>query len=326
MRTFKWLLPTMLCWGATVAMADDINGTWKFEKAVDYEGLSQNADPSPEYQTIQIVNAEIRLSSRCPVDLEKMVDRLDVPFQTMFKAADLNTEQIIGYLNKQFGFNVPKVTYTANPHMSDCNRFGQHFLASKDQLIVIKAGTIFLSYKRSDGGTNAASKSKVPLYGHKLSQLPYIQRNFMDLCYATYPSNKKGPITTAKCAPVYYPYVVYEKDKDPLSVLIGSHKYLAGGSQRTNADDYDDPLSNGLHPVFMLLPPLGDVLLARVEDMEGRHEQRETIGGVFLSIKGGKVVDQLNADCNWDERYYCSYDGEKPSYQLLQSGKFKELK
>lgn len=147
----------------------------------------------------------------------------------------------------------------------------------------------------------------------------------MDLCYATYPSIKKRPISTTKCAPVYYPYAIYPKDKDPLSVLIGSHKYVSGGSQNNNAEDYDDPVSNGLHPVFMLLPPLGDVLLVRVEDLEG-GEDRDGIGGVFLSIKNGKVVDQLNDDCDWDERYYCSREGKKPRYQLLENGKFKELK
>lgn len=318
-----WL--AILSLAATTVLADDIDGTWKFEKAIDHEGLLQNVDPPPEHRTLQIANGKVRLSSRCLVSLKKTVDQLDVPFQVMFRAANLNTEQIGEYLNKQFGFKLTNVSYSADLHMSDCNKLGQDILVSKDRIIVIDAGLIFLSYKRSDGGIEAASKNTVPLYGHKLSHLPYSQRNFMDLCENGYPWGKKGPLTTTKCAPVYYPYAVYAKDKDPLSVLIGTHKYLAGGA-RADAVDYDDPLSNNLHPVFMLLPPLGDVLLVRVEDMEGGDE-REGINGVFLSIKNGRVVDQLNAGCNWDEHYYCAYEDERPQrYQLLESGKFKKLK
>jgi hypothetical protein len=325
MKRMQCLWLAILSLVATTVVADDIDGTWKFEKAIDHEGLLQNVDPPPEYRTIQIVNAQLGLPPECFVSLEKMVDRLDVPFQVMFRAADLNTKQIGEYLDKKFGFKLTDVSYRADPHMSDCNKLGLDILVSKDRIIVIKAGLIFLSYKRSDGGTSTASRSTVPLYGHKLSQLPYNQKNFMNLCADHYPRGKKGPLTTTKCAPVYYPYAVYAKDKDPLSALIGTHKYLAGGSQTNNAEDYDDPLSNGLHPVFMLLPPLGDVLLVRVEDMQG-GEVRDGIGGVFLSIKNGRVVDQLNDDCNWNERYYCGYDDGKPRYQLLESGKFKELK
>lgn len=310
---------------ATPLLADDIDGTWKFERVVDYEQFGQNVTPPAEYQTLQIVDANIRLSSRCHVSLKKMVDRLDVPFQVMFRAADLNTQQIGDYLDREFGFKLTEVSYRADPGVSNCNQLGLDILVSKDRIIVIKAGSIFLSYKRSDGRTSAASKSTVPLYGHKLSQLPYNQRNFMDLCANGYPRGKKGPLTTTKCAPVYYPYVIYPKTKDPLSLLIGTHKYHAGGAS-PDADDYDNPVSNGLHPLFMLLPPLGDVLLVRVEDAEG-GEVREAMGGAYLSIKNGKVVDQLNASCNWDERYYCGYEDEKqPRYQLLESGKFKELK
>jgi len=318
-----WLAALSLV--AMSVMDDDIDGTWTFEKAVEYHGMLKNVDPPSEYRTIQIANSELALPPRCYVSLKKMKDRLDVPFQTMFKSADLNTNQIGEYLDKEFGFKLTEISYRTNRHMSDCNKLGQDILVSKDRIIVMDAGTIFLSYKRSDGGTSAASKSNVPLYGHKLSQLPYNQENFMGLCADYYPKGKNGPLSTTKCAPVYYPYAVYAKDKDPLSVLIGTHKYLAGGIQ-SDAVDYDDPLSNGLHPVFMLLPPLGDVLLVRVEDMEG-GDKREGIGGVFLSIKNGRVVDQLNASCNWDERYYCGYEGERQlRYRLLQSGKFKELK
>lgn len=325
MKNMQRLWLGILWLAATTAMAEDIDGTWKFEKAVEYHGMLKNVAPPSEHQTIQIVNAKITLSRRCPVKFSKKKNELSIPFQALFQSTNLDTKQIGEYLKKKFGFKLTEVSYSADSDISDCNQWGQDILVSEDQIIVINAGSIFLSYKRSDGGTSAASKSAVPLFDHKLSQLPFNTYNFQVSCANNVSWPKKALQTTTKCAPVYYPYVASKKDKDPLSVLIGTHKYLAGGVQ-TDAVDYDDPLSNGLHPVFMLLPPLGDVLLVRVEDMEG-GDRREGIGGVFLSIKNGQVVDQLNASCNWDERYFCGYENEKqPRYRILESGKFKELK
>jgi len=305
--------------------ADVIDGTWRFEKAVEYFGLLKDVAPPSEYQTVQIANGKLGLPPRCFVSLRKQEYSFSAAFQSMLKAG-IEEKPLADYLQKQLDFTISGVrdSYKMDPDMSDCNNLGQRILVSPNKLIFIDGGAVFYSYARSDGGTAKAISSSVSLYGHKLSHLPFNGDNYMTLCASSIPMAKHIPQTTTKCAPIYYPYAVSKKDTDPLSVLIGTHKYLAGGAKRTNDEDYDDPVSNGRHPVFVLLPPVGDALLVRVDDLE-TGEDREGIGGAYLAVKGGRVTDQLNVACNWDERHYCSFDKRKPVYQFLESGKFKKL-
>jgi hypothetical protein len=166
--------------------------------------------------------------------------------------------------------------------------------------------------------------SNVNLYGHKLSQLPFSVSNFMTLCEASIPGIKGVKQTTDKCAPVYYPYSATKKDTDALTQMIGNHNYQKGGAR--NAEDYDNPLANNLHPTFMILPPLHDVLIVRVDDFEpGPNEQRDTMSGAYLAIKDGKVTDQLNFGCAIDIDYFCVAEDGTKQYQLLDTGKFKKL-
>jgi hypothetical protein len=325
MRKTRIILLVAFMLATSAALADVIDGTWKFEKALEYHGLLKNVAPPPEYRTVQIVNGELGLPPKCYVGLKKAEYAYGRSFQPLSKAG-AEENSIADYLQKQFGFKLSEVqySYTADPDMSDCNNLGQEILVSRDKVIVIRGASIFFSYTRSDGGTGKAISKDVPLYGHKLSHLPFIDDNYMWRCVER-ALTTRIPKSTTKCAPVYYPYAVSKKDTDPLSVLIGTHKYLAGGARRTNDEDYDNPLSNGLHPVFILLPPLGDVLLVRVDDLETSDDSREGIGGANLAIKNGRVTDQLNVPCNWDEQHYCRFDDGKAHYQLLESGKFKKL-
>lgn len=57
---------------------------------------------------------------------------------------------------------------------------------------------------------------------------------------------------------------------------------------------------------------------------EPQNGEREVMSGVFLSIKDGKVVDQINTTCIMNENYICMA-GETKQYQLQPTGKFKRL-
>jgi hypothetical protein len=50
--------------------------------------------------------------------------------------------------------------------------------------------------------------------------------------------------------------------------------------------DYDNPVAHGLQPTFILFPPLKDVVVAAVEDIQqGETSGRTGMAGVYLSIK-----------------------------------------
>lgn len=46
---------------------------------------------------------------------------------------------------------------------------------------------------------------------------------------------------------------------------------------------------------------------------------------VFVSVRNGKVVDQINAGCAFDVACTCVNDDGDKEYQLLDTGKFKKL-
>lgn len=76
----------------------------------------------------------------------------------------------------------------------------------------------------------------------------------------------------------------------------------------------------------MILPPLKDVQLLRIEDDEGSIEDREISGGAYLAIKDGVVVDQLDEGCDMGADYVCSHRDRADAFRLLESGKFKKIR
>jgi len=66
------------------------------------------------------------------------------------------------------------------------------------------------------------------------------------------------------------------------------------------------------------------VILLRVDDFEVvRNEERDVMSGVYLSVVGGKVIDQIS-DCQFDHGYVCALDGRAVA-MLRENGKFKKL-
>jgi hypothetical protein len=193
-------------------------------------------------------------------------------------------------------------------------------------LLVARGGSIFHSYSRVKEPDTKAIDPSINLYGRKLSQLPYQPVVFRNICKGLFPSAGKGmpPKPSEQCSPVYYPYVASKKDADPLARLIGSHTYTKNGA--AGDKDYDNPVARNLHPIYMLLPPLKDVLVVAVEDVEqGEAVGRGGIHGVYLDIKNGKVADQINKSCVLNEQYTCTDESGKTLYQLLDTGKFRKL-
>jgi hypothetical protein len=302
--------------------AAELSGTWVYEKGTDYFSKSGRVD-APKYKVIQIVNKEAAFSSTCFVRLNKDEYGYSMPFQAMLKQG-VEEPTLDAYLVKNFSFSLKgKLDYYEDDPMEDCNAPLRSLLVSGDKLLIPSAGTSFYAYRRSSGGTERAVDLKVPLGERKLSQLPFSVQAYMGLCVKYVARVKGGPQATAKCAPVYFPYVADAKNADTLAKLIGNHDHKKGGANY--AEDYAPPFASKLHPTFVVLPPLKDVLLVRVDDFEGGNEQRDPMTGVFLAIKDGKVTDQLNEGCTIDTAYNCVDEDGKKRYQLQETGKFKKL-
>lgn len=318
-----FLMVIMVLSASANSFADELSGTWKFEKSKEYFGAVKNV-PSPKYLFAQIVNGKLSLSQKCYTDLKQIPYNFSDIYQSLVKQ-DVSEKAVDQFLTKNFAFVAQKKTsYSISDYDEKCLAPFFDIVVTDNELVTVYGGAVFYSYTRTSGGTNKPLPSNVTLYGHKLSQLPFSMSNFMNLCEASIPSLKGVKQSTDKCAPVYYPYSATKKDTDALTQLIGSHDYKKGGAR--NAEDYDNPLANNLHPTFMILPPLKDVLVVRVDDFEpGIKEQRDMMSGAYLSIKDGKVIDQLNFGCTIDPDYYCVAEDGTKQYQLVDTGKFKKL-
>jgi hypothetical protein len=307
----------------TIVHAADLSGTWQYEKGEEYFGQLKTVPP-PQNTILQIANGQLALSAKCIVTLEPKKYNYPDAFQSLAKE-DVEEQALDKYLSKNFSFSPLKTAayYQPGKQATDCNKPLRDFFVTENKLLVPFAGSAFYSFVRSDGNAGKAASSAPQLYGHKLSHLPFSMTSYANICLATLPLSKGIPKTTDKCAPVYAPQIA-SPNGDALTLLIGTHDYKQGGAR--HADDYVNPFANKLHPTFVVLPPLKDVVLVRVDDLEpGLGEKRDTMSGAFLAIKNGKVSDQLNQGCFITTDYVCRDDDGKPQYQLMETGKFKKL-
>ena len=301
--------------------ASDLNGTWRYEKGTEYFG--QIKVPAAKAAVIQVVNNRAAFSQTCFVGLDKGRYLYSGPFQSLLKEG-INEATLEKYLIKNFSFSIKggKDYFEADID-ADCNGPLRDFLVSGKKLLVPFAGSAFYSYVRTDSNALPITDPRISLSGRKLRQLPFSPASYINLCQELIPRVKGVPQSTDKCGPVYYPYVAMEKDGNTLAQLIGNHDYKKNGARY--ADDYAPPFASKLHPTFVILPPLKDVLIVRVDDLESGNEERDVMSGAYLAIKDGKVSDQLNEGCTIDETHACFGDNGKKRYQLLESGKFKKL-
>lgn len=317
---------------ATASCAQSIDGTWVFDRSVNYEEPNSKAAP-PSTKSLQILDGKLSLSPRCMVSLTPTKYYPGGPFQSLLKSGE-DESAIQSFLLNQLTFKLQDIKwfYQADPKMGDCNDLANNFLVGNDRLIAIHAGFRFYSYTRNKNATasesvtikNGQAFAVDALSGLKPSQLPFNVANYMGLCAAKMQAIKGVPQANSKCAPLYFQYVASGQSRDPLSKIVGMHLYQKGGAEN-ESEDYNNPVANNLHPVFLVFPPMGDVILVRVDDME-KAEERDPIRGAYISIKGGKVIDQLNEACSFDASYLCSSGDRRPKFQLTEAGIFKREK
>lgn len=326
MRVFRELYSAVLLLSTVNAIAatDELGGTWKFSKSAVYFSKA-GLPPQPAYHTLQIVNGQVWLDPMCGVPTVYSKEPYDYSeFFQMAIQGGAEEKDMAKYVQKNFGFNLTsaKDFYVGGKLTQHCAIGLGNIFATKDKLIFAGPGGSFNSFDRSNGGVPVSLDPVINLHGKKLSHLPYRSNMFNVLCADIIPRVKNVRQKTDKCGPVFYPYFATKNDADPLSRLIGTHTYRKMG--RTASKDYDNPVSNNLNPVYMLLPPFKDVMIVAVEDLE-ISDSRPGMGAVYRAIMNNKVADQISANCILSEDYSC-IDGEgKKIYQLRGSGKFEKL-
>lgn len=319
----KFILWLVLALSALHAGAQSIDGAWVFDRALDYEGLTPTPT-APVSSTLRISNGQIILPNNCVVTLRQKSYSFHIPFQMHLKSG--TDEEALGkFLLKQFNFNLTKTTvYYEGDAGGICKKFGNDFLISDDTLLEIRGGVLFYAFKREKLAPGAVGSSATidDLRSLKISRLPFDLDDYINTCLATMPKRKGVPQFNKRCGPAFAPYIVGSDSKNFLLKVIGSHAFVKGGAEGVIEEEYDNPVSNGFHPVVLVFPALKGVTLVSVDDVERENENRDTMSGAYLAIKGGKVTDQLNEGCSFDLDFVCSSPRQTAKYKLLETGKF----
>ena len=319
-----FLLVTILSAMALVcnsyAQAQDagLAGTWQLERATDFDGLVSNltTDLPP---TLQVLGDRFVMPTGCLVQLISQPIAMDRIFQNLLKA-DASKADIESYYQKQYKLSIQEVraSFRNAPQTAACYREVVYLLQRGDTLVASEGGGQFsFLYKRIAPMQGAAGEGPY-------SQLPFQITSYDALCpKAITWSNRKPVGVTKRCAPLYFPRIAMASSSDAIARLVGHHNYegTAVGSRGPQTNDYADPLESGFRPIYHVLPPKEGIAIVHVTDEEGSLS-RDAMPGVYLSIRNGKVVSQLNSNCTMGLDYVCREVESAVHYTLNGKGEF----
>lgn len=310
------------CIGAT-----PLEGDWVFERSADYYDRTP-AGETPGFSKLSVHGQEIKLSERCAVRFASTDYYFPNVFQPLTKD-DVTAKDVDKFLSKKFGLTLAKTrnVYALDGAPANCARPVMEFFLVGER-ILIPVGATFYSYVRSQSGAAPSAAqgttgqgAAVPVIsGYKLSRLPMDFDKYFSACRPKILGAKGRPASTERCAPDFFPYVADPKSSDALMKLVGNHDYARFGQEHTSG--FSPPFKQKVAATFLVFPPLKQVALVRVDDFEVvRNEERDVMSGVYLSIVGGKVVDQISG-CHMNREYVCVADDD-PVAKLTESGKFE---
>ena len=306
------------------AHADAPQGTWKYERSMDYFGRTANTAPPPA--TLLVRANEVALSASCVARFSTEDYLFSDVFQPLSRQG-ISEKQLDRFLTRHFNLSLTntRTVYSLTSSPGNCAGPVLEFLQVGDRLL-IPVGITFHSYLKGDGGKPAAAGDVVAaaapslVANYSFTPLPMDYDRYYAECRPRILGSAGKPKTTDKCAPAFYPYVADPKSSDALMKLVGNHDYAKGGQEY--AGGFSPPFRQRTAATFLVFPPLKQVVLVRVDDFERvRNEERDVMSGVYLSIAGGKVVDQISG-CHFNRDYVCLDDGRVVA-RLLDSGKFQ---
>ncbi|MEJ7806862.1 MAG: hypothetical protein WKG03_13200 [Telluria sp.] len=302
-------------------------GTWKFERSVDYFGRTP-VNQAPKITTIVMRSEEVSLSEQCVARMSAEKYYFSDVFQPLTKQG-ISEKQLDSFLTKQFNLVLSKAATMYSLAATPTNCAGQmmEFFAVKDKILVPIGATFYLYAKSGpDQAASAAPAGSKPnatsVLGYKASRLPMKVERYLESCAPKILDTKGRPRTSDKCAPDFFPYVADPGSTDSLMKLVGNHDYAKGGQEHTSG--FSPPFKQKVPATFLVFPPMKNVTLIRVDDLEVvRNDMRDVMSGVYLSIVDGRIVDQLYG-CDFGPDYVCVADGRNVA-KLTENGKFQKM-
>jgi hypothetical protein len=315
------VLQLLLLAAIDTAYASPVDGSWIYISSGDL--LSTKVETKSEKEWfMQAMQRKIMTSQSCLLDLHPpSTATLDILFKDDQKN-DQRRLRIKDIIASASGMVLEKKLFRYTVESHDCSGNIGTLFVQDNKMVAIAGGNHFYTYARAKGQGNGGSS--VHSLRERVSSFPFSPGNFSALCEPYIRRIKGVPQATTACASLFFPYIAKNGDGNFLANLIGHYHYIKGNANYFN--DYDDPFANGLHPVYMVLPPLNDVFLVRVEDLEGNADQRDMYSGAYLSIKKNAVVDQLQAGCIMTAGYICLDGNAKPIARMLPSGRFERFR
>ena len=290
-------------------------GSWVLDKSVNFSG---RASAAPKYMKFTTSSNLLRFSDDCSAHFANAPYRYDLPFQSFLKR-NVSEQGMSTFLQRSFGLDLKVTkTYLHSDEQAFCTMFADDIFVNGDALILSDGESNFYQFRRQTSavapGDNATASVLADV---KLSQLPMDLDRVERECLPSTRVRERGWDT--KCSPFAYLNEANSRSKSKLARIVGSYDYLR---QYDEAGKMNNPVSHGLHPIFIAFPPKGDVILVRVFNMEQTPDDVGYLPATYISIKEGKVVDQLDDHCNFDEKYVCELPGAASKIQLGADGRF----
>lgn len=323
MKFLSYLIVGLLFCAATGTHAQAARGTWKFERSTEYFGQLKTIR-TPKFTTIEVAG-DIATMHGCVAKVKREPFFYSDAFQPLLKEG-VERPQLDSYLQKTFQFPLAttKEIYTVTSSPGNCHDPIMEFFISGDKLLLPMGGSVFHYYVKAAPGQPRPATPQGTVSGLKTSQLPFNLDDYLDLCVPKIVDRKGVPHTTDKCGPAFFPYAADAKSTNPIVIAIGNHNFEKAGAR--SAKQFSTPFAHGMHPVILLFPPMQGVVVARVDDFDiGEPESRDPMAAVYVSIKDGKIVDQVGANCAINALYECT-DRHGNKIQLTESGRFKKSK
>ncbi len=301
-------------------------GTWKFERSIDYLGRTP-VNQAPRFPTLVIHNNEVRLSDICVAKFASEEYLFSDVFQPLTKQGTTE-KQVDAFLLKNLNLSLSKTreVFSLADTPGNCSRPMMEFFMVGDRMLVPVGATFYTYVKAQAEAAPAPAAAGSPVAtlaaGYKLSKLPLDFDRYYSSCLPKLKDAKGQLRTSDKCAPDYFPYVADPKSADPIMQLVGNHDYAKWGQEYTAG--FSPPFKQKVPATFMVFAPMKQVTLVRVDDFGPvLNEERDVMTGVYLSIVNGKVVDQISG-CHFNRDYVC-LEETRPVANLTDSGKFQKL-
>lgn len=301
------------------AHASPIDGSWIYLNSF---GLINNNTLRMNQKAwfVQALHRRVMISSACILNLQPAPYKGSEVFSDAMRS-EKKYSSIKDSIKEKSGISLDKTLYRYTVERDDCGQNIANLLVQGRKMVAVTSTFEFSTYTR---GEVPADRSKMPgSTAETFSSLPFSPGNFSMLCDPLIRRVRGVPQSTRACAPLFFPYVAKKRGPSEFAKIVGRHHYIKGDPKYFN--DYDDPFKNGLHPIYMVIPPKNNVYLVRVEDREGLADERDMYSGSYLTIKNGAVVDQLNNGCDMTAEYVCLNDRAEKVARMLPNGKFERF-